>query len=226
MGIQLLETNHKAYGRVLVSEEELQTAEPFTQVRLLNPPSTVRDMSLLTVGKAALKDQGGYVQPEGRNDRSRVERYLPLVYKAVSVLMRPDDDWDELFCIGSLALVEADRRFDDKRNNGFAAFAKAWIMGEIKKSMDPTRNGTMNMVEMHEEHFNIAGDDNSVSEVMDVMLTTLDTLTKKQQQVMKGLYVTGYTEDNMAKIMDVDRSTVRVHRDRAIKRMKIKLNKN
>ena len=94
--------------------------------------------------------------------------------------MRPDDDWDELFCIGSLALVEADRRFDDKRNNGFAAFAKAWIMGEIKKSMDPTRNGTMNMVEMHEEHFNIAGDDNSVSEVMDVMLTTLDTLTKKQ----------------------------------------------
>ena len=65
MGIQLLETNHKAYGRVLVSEEELQTAEPFTQVRLLNPPSTVRDMSLLTVGKAALKDQGGYVQPEG-----------------------------------------------------------------------------------------------------------------------------------------------------------------
>ena len=223
MGIQLLETNHKAYGRVLVSEEELQTAEPFTKVRLLNPPSTVKDMSLLTVGKAALKDQGGYVQPEGRNDRSRVERYLPLVYKAVSVLMRPDDDWDELFCIGSLALVEADRRFDDKRNNGFAAFAKAWIMGEIKKSMDPTRNGTMNMVEMHEEHFNIAGEDNSVSEVMGVMLTTLETLTKKQRQVMKGLYIEGHTMQNMADVMGINRKNVMTLRDRALGHMKKKL---
>ncbi len=226
MGIQLLETNHKAYGRVLASEEELQTADPFIQVRLLNPPSTVKDMSLLTVGKAALKDQGGYVQPEGRNDRTRVERYLPLVYKAVSVLMRADDDWDELFCIGSLALVEADRRFDDKRNNGFAAFAKAWIMGEIKKSMDPTRNGTMNMVEMHEEHFNIAGEDNSVSEVMDVLLTTLEELTKKQQQVMKGLYIEGHTMQNMADIMGITPQAVNNLKHKALGHMKKKLRQN
>jgi RNA polymerase sigma factor (sigma-70 family) len=224
MGIQLLETNHKAYGRVLVNEEGLQTADPFIQVRLLNPPSTIKDMSLLTVGKAALKDQGGYVQPEGRNDRTRVEQYLPLVYKAVSVLMRTDDDWDELFCIGSLALVEADRRFDDKRNNGFAAFAKAWIMGEIKKSMDPTRNGTMNMVEMHEEHFNIAGEDNSVSEVMDVMLTTLEEMTKAQREIMMGLYVTGHSMSNMAKITNSTKQNVMYHRDRALKVIRRKLN--
>jgi RNA polymerase sigma factor (sigma-70 family) len=223
MGIQLLETNHKAYGRVIVSAEELQTADPFIQVRLLNPPSTVKDMSLLTVGKAALKDQGGYVQPEGRADRERVEMYLPLVYKAVAVLMRPDDDWDELFAEGCLALCEADKRFEAGSNNGFAAYAKPYIMGYIKNFQNPSRQGLMNMVEMHEEHFNIAGEDNSISEVMDVMLTTLEELTKKQRQVMKGMYIDGHTMQNMADLMDVTPQAINNLKHKAISQMKKKL---
>ena len=224
MGIQLLETNHKAYGRVLVNEEELQTAEPFTQVRLLNPPSTVRDMSLLTVGKAALKDQGGYVQPEGRADKTRIEMYLPLVYKAVHTMARLDDDRDELFSEGCLGLVEADKRFKAGSNNGFAAYAKPYIMGYIKNFQNPERQGLMNIVELHEEHFNIAGEDTSVSEVMDAMLTTLDSMTKVQREIMLGLYVTGHSMSNMAKITNSTKQNIMYHRDRALKVIRRKLN--
>ena len=225
MGTKLVETNHKIYGRVMVDIEKLGTPDAFIEARLLNVPSTIKDMSKLTVGKAALKDQGGYLQPEGRADKERVEMYLPLVYKAVAVLMRPNDDWDELFAEGCLALCEADKRFKSGNNNGFAAYAKPYIMGYIKNFQNPSRQGLMNMVEMHEEHFNIAGEDNSVSEVMDVMLTTLETLTKKQRQVMRGLYIEGHTMQNMADIMGITKQTVNEHQQAAIKRMKIKLDK-
>ena len=224
MGTKLLETTHEAYGRVLVDGAELETSETFIKARLLNEPSNIQDMSALTLGKAALKDQGGYVRPEGRSDSSRVEQYLPLVYKAVQTLARPNDDWDELFAEGCLALVAVERRFDSKRNNGFAAFAKPRIMGAIKNLQDPTRNGTMNIVSMHQEYFeNTRGEDKSVSEVMDAMLTTLDTLTKKQRQVMKGLYIEGHTMQNMADIMGVTPPAINNLKNKAIVQIKKKL---
>lgn len=226
MDTKLLETKHEAYGRVLVDEAELATPHQFIKARLLNEPSNIQDMSVLTVGKAALKEQGGYVRPEGRSDNTRVSQYLPLVYKAIHTLARPTDDREELFAEGSLALVEADKRFKSSSNNGFAAYAKPYIMGYIKNFQNPERQGLMNMVEMHEEHFNVAGEESDMSEVMDAMLTTLETLTKKQRQVMIGMYIEGHTQQNMADIMGIDRTTVREHRDAAIKRIRMKINDN
>lgn len=222
----MVETTHSTYGRVMVDAAELATSDRFIKARLLNVPATVRDMSTLTVGKAALKDQGGYVRPEGRADKTRIEQYLPLVYKAVSVLMRTDDEWDELFSEGCIGLVEADKRFKAGSNNGFAAYAKPYIMGYIKNFQNPERQGLMNIVEMHEEHFNMAGEDNSVSEVMDVLLTTLETLTKKQQQVMKGMYIEGHTMQNMADVMGITPQAVNNLKHKALGHMKKKLRQN
>jgi len=175
MGNKRVDTNNKIDGRIMVDIEKLETPDAFIEARLLNVPSTIRDMSKLTVGKAALKDQGGYLQPEGRADKERVEMYLPLVYKAVAVLMRPDDEWDERFAEGCLALCEADKRSKSGNNNGVAAYAKTYIMGYIKNFQNPSRQGLMNMVEMHEEHVNIAGEDNRVSKGRDATRTTLES---------------------------------------------------
>ena len=220
----LTRTKHSTYGRVRVSTEDLNNDLPFVQMTMETPRDTVAEQKVYTVGKAALDDKGGYVVPKGRASASRVEMYLPLVNKCVSLLKRPEDDWDELYAVGSLALVEADAKFSQNSNYAFASYAKPYIMGFIKNHINPTRNGDMNMLPLVEGFDVPAESTDQYDDIWRAFYSTLGNMTKKQQQVMKLLFIDGQTQQNAADIMGVSRESLRDFRDGAVRHIRKKLN--
>jgi RNA polymerase sigma factor (sigma-70 family) len=192
-----------------VSPEDLATSDPFIWAK----PVT-RTGDKLYVGKAALDDQGGYV-PKKRTDADRVMKYLPLVYSATTKLRREQDDYEELWCEGTLGLVEADARYEQGKDAAFASFAKPYISGYILNMQNPERNGQMNTVqEMSEESYPLT---DTLEEKLRLgeIYEAFQELTPKQQYVMRGLYEMGLTQEQVADNMGVDRIAVLQLRDRA-----------
>lgn len=218
----IIETTHKVYGRVMVDEDDLYNTKPFVEVRLLNErPNLPRR---ITVGKVALAEQGSYI-PKKRGVAERAQQHLPLVGKAVKMLKRPEDDWEELFSVGCLGLVEADARFDHNSNYAFASFARPYVMGYIKNHINPERNGEMNMVEdvFYQDGKYYEDPRAKRSEVMDALYKTLPHMTDKQQRVMKMLYIEGHTQEVASKILGINIRNVERMRDRALKLVKDQL---
>jgi RNA polymerase sigma-B factor len=62
-----------------------------------------------------------------------VEEHLPLVKILVTKFLNKGVDYDDLYQVGSMALVFAVERFDASRGFGFSSFAAPTIIGEIKR---------------------------------------------------------------------------------------------
>ena len=214
----VIETTHKTYGRVLVEGDDLYNPEPFVEVKLINERPNLP--SRITVGKVALADRGGYT-PKKRGVAERAQQYLPLVGKAVKTLKRSADEWDELFSVGCLGLVEADARFDHNSGNAFATYAAPYIMGYIKNHINPERNGGWNIVQnvfsQNGEWYAAQQKDAAVEEVMAALYNSLDNMTDKQQRVMKMLYIEGHTQEVVSKILKINIRNVERLRDRALR---------
>lgn len=207
----IIETKHEIYGRVLVDEDDLYSTKPFIEVKLLNERPNLP--SRITVGKVALEEKGSYI-PKQRGVSERAQQYLPLVGKAVKMLRRAQDDWDELYCVGCVGLVEADAKFDHNSNYAFASYAKPYIMGHIKNFINPERNGEMNLMQvaLSDNGMAMASNYGQQSEVMRAFYRALDDMTDKQRRVMKMLYVEGHTQEVVAKVMDLSQQAVsRLH---------------
>jgi len=211
----IIETKHEIYGRVLVEDGDLYNTKPFVEVKLINERPNLP--SRITVGKVALEDRGSYI-PKQRGVSERAQQYLPLVGKAVKMLRRTQDDWDELYCVGCVGLVEADAKFDHNSNYAFASYAKPYIMGYIKNFINPERNGEMNLlqVSLSDDGMAMASNYGQRSEVMDALYRALERMTDKQQRVMKMLYIEGHTQEITAEILGLAPSSVRGLRDRAL----------
>lgn len=216
------EVKHSVYGRGKVDSDELASSDPFVLFHITTPRETA-DLTLsYMVGKVALDNKGGYVQKK-RQNATRIEQYLPLVNKAVSVLRRPQDDWDELYAVGSVALVEADTKFNKQSNYAFASYAKPYIMGYIKNHINPTRNGDMNMLPLVAGFDEPAPDTRVHEDVWHAFYRALEHMTRKQQQVMKGLYIEGHSLQNVADIMGIAKPTAQDLQRRAMVHVRKKL---
>lgn len=67
-------------------------------------------------------------------DRNRiVEKYLYIVNILVRKYLNRGVDYDDLYQVGSMALVLAAQRYDPERGVDFPAFAAPTILGEIKR---------------------------------------------------------------------------------------------
>lgn len=215
----IIETKHEIYGRVLVDEDDLYNTKPFVEVKLINERPNLP--SRITVGKVALEEKGSYI-PKQRGVSERAQQYLPLVGKAVKMLRRAQDDWDELYCVGCVGLVEADAKFDHNSNYAFASYAKPYIMGHIKNFINPERNGEMNLVQvsLSDNGRAMAAQSNQRSEVMEAFYNVLPHMSDRQQRIMKMLYIEGHTLEVTAQILKVSKGTVQSYRDRAVQRIR------
>jgi RNA polymerase sigma factor (sigma-70 family) len=195
--------NHKTYGRMEVSAEDLATSDAFIWAK----PVT-RTGDPIYVGKAALDDQGGYV-PKKRADADRITKYLPLVYAAAATMCREQDDYDEVWCEGALGLVEADARYNEHSNAAFASFAKPYVSGYILNMQNPQRNGQMNMVQGYAGIGVSNQETTEAKHQMGQIYEAFQDLTPKQRYVMRGLYELGLTQEQVAERMGLERTSVR-----------------
>ena len=62
-----------------------------------------------------------------------VEKYLYMVDILIRKYLGKGVDYDDLYQVGALALVQAVERFDPNRGFEFSSFATPTILGEIKK---------------------------------------------------------------------------------------------
>lgn len=210
-------TTHEIYGRVVVIDEELNNSNPFVEVQLINKKDILKT-DIITVGKVALKDKGGYISKNRPN--SLIEQFMPLAYGAASHLFRGGygngRDWEELLQVACVGLCEAANNFDNTRNNGFVAYAKPYIHGTVKKFLDPTRNGLMNMVEMdlgYIEDLNEGSLGLNVEEdnLNTVLYGAIEELTPKQKFAVEMVYIQGHTQVQVATMLETD--------DRAVRRL-------
>ena len=205
-------TMHKVYGRVEVNKEDLDTADDFVKVRLINRRDNLP--AEITVGKVALADRGGYVDKKRKTDL--IQDYLPLAYSAASQMYSEQAEWEELVQVAALGLCEAASRHKSDRNNSFAAFAKPYIMGYIKNHLNPERNGNMNILNT----FVPDGEDLTYNtpEENDVKLRlygAIEMLTDKQKFVVEMVGLKGYTEEEVAGVLNIAQQNVSKLMDRA-----------
>ena len=200
-------TVHEVYGRVEVEREALYGEGAFVKVKLLNGRD-IFPTDYLVVGKVALEDMGGY-KPKKRPS-TMIKDYLPLAYSAASQHYREEAEWEELVQVAALGLCEAAERHDATRNTSFAAFAKPYISGYLKNFLNPERNGKMNMVELAggvvEE---MTTDDVVDNDMKTVLYGAMEALTPKQKFVMEMVYIEGYTQPEVSKMMGATTHTVR-----------------
>ena len=200
-------TMHEVYGRVEVEREALYADGAFVKVKLLNGRD-IFPTDYLVVGKVALEDMGGY-KPKKRPS-TMIKDYLPLAYSAASQHYREEAEWEELVQVAALGLCEAAERHDATRNTSFAAFAKPYISGYLKNFLNPERNGKMNMVELTggvvEE---MTTDDVVDNDMKTVLYGAMEALTPKQKFVMEMVYIEGYTQPEVSKMMGATTHTVR-----------------
>ena len=197
---------HEIYGRVEVEREALERKDDFGVVTLLNPRDGLP--TRLTVGKVALSDRGGYVD-KGRKT-SLIEDYLPLAYSTASQLYSEKADWEELVQVAALGLCEAAKRHDPQRNNGFAAFAKPYIMGYVKNHLNPERNGEMNttlnnFIPDSEDLTRLTPEENDMKLRL---YGAIEMLTDKQKFVVQRVALEGYTQEQVAEMLGVTRIAV------------------
>tara|TARA_R110000796_G_scaffold134337_3_gene250085 strand:- start:6594 stop:7259 length:666 start_codon:yes stop_codon:yes gene_type:complete len=200
-------TVHEVYGRVEVDREALYADGAFVKVKLLNGRD-IFPTDYLVVGKVGLEDMGGY-KPKKRPS-TIIKDYLPLAYSAASQHYREEAEWEELVQVAALGLCEAAERHDATRNTSFAAFAKPYISGYLKNFLNPERNGKMNMVELAggvvEE---MTTDDVVDNDMKTVLYGAMEALTPKQKFVMEMVYIEGYTQPEVSKMMGATTHTVR-----------------
>jgi len=204
---------HSVYGRVVVNPEDMHNGKDFIEVTLMNKRDGLP--AKLTVGKCALSDKGDYVSKKDRKT-SLIQDYLPLAYSAASQMYSEQAEWEELVSVAALGLCEAASRHKSDRNNGFAAFAKPYIMGYLKNYLNPERNGNMNMLNT----FIPDGEDliSDTPEENDVKLRlygAIEMLTDKQKFVVEMVGLKGYTETEVAEVMGIAQKNVHVLLDRA-----------
>ena len=201
-------TVHEVYGRVEVEREALYADGAFVKVKLLNGRD-IFPTDYLVVGKVALEDMGGY-KPKKRPS-TMIKDYLPLAYSAASQHYREETEWEELVQVAALGLCAAADRFDSKRNTSFAAFAKPYISGYLKDFLNPAKNGRMNMVELTggvvEEMTTTDVEDNDMKTVV---YGAMESLTPKQKFVMEMVYIEGYTQEQVSKMMEITREGVKL----------------
>lgn len=200
-------TVHEVYGRVEVDREALYADGAFVKVKLLNGRDIFQTDNLV-VGKVALEDMGGYV-PKKRPS-TIIKDYLPLAYSAASQHYREEAEWEELVQVAALGLCEAAERHDSTRNTSFAAFAKPYISGYLKNFLNPERNGKMNMVDLAsgvvEE---MTTEDVVDNDMKTVLYGAMESLTPKQKFVMEMVYIEGYTQPEVSKMLGATTHTVR-----------------
>ena len=62
-----------------------------------------------------------------------VEAHLPLIRLLINKFLNKGVDYDDLYQVGSMALVFAVERFDASRGFSFSSFAAPTVIGEIKR---------------------------------------------------------------------------------------------
>lgn len=197
--------SHKIYGRVLVLDD-MDGPEKFVDVVLLNPRPNLSNV--LTVGKAALKDQGNYTPRKEKP--SLVEQFLPIAKKmAAERASRTERSYEELLSVAALGLVEAASRFDPQRNNGFAAFCKPYVAGFLSNYLNLNRNGLMNKVDQRWQDY---PDKTGVPAERSVMYSEvyklLGHLTAKQKEVVIMHYYMQMTVTEIANRLGIGKPRV------------------
>jgi RNA polymerase sigma factor (sigma-70 family) len=206
-------TMHKVYGRVEVNKEELDTADDFVKVRLINRRDNLP--AEITVGKVALSDRGGYVDKKRKTDL--IQDYLPLAYSAASQMYSEQAEWEELVSVAALGLCEAASRHESGRNNGFAAFAKPYIMGYLKNYLNPERNGTLHTTNTFlPDGADLISDTPEENDMKLRVYGALETLTPKQKFVVEMVSLKGYKKVEVAEMLDITPQNVGKIMDRAI----------
>ena len=205
---------HSVYGRVVVNPEDMHNGKDFIEVTLMNKRDGLP--AKLTVGKCALSDKGDYVPKKDRKT-DLIQDYLPLAYSAASKMYSEKAEWEELVSVAALGLCEAASRHESGRNNGFAAFATPYIMGYLKNHLNPERNGTMNTTisAFIPDGEDLISDSPEENDMKLRLYGAIELLTDKQKFVVEMVGLKGYTQEQVAEMLDVTQVAVKLTMDRA-----------
>jgi RNA polymerase sigma-B factor len=183
-----------------------------------------------------------YEEPRNR----LVEENLGLVRAAVrSLSPRSQDLADELFQVGSLALVESAARFDPSRGNRFSSFAYPWIRGRMLSFLRSKRRGfPAEIVSLESQLTDAEGDAQNLHDITpdtkaenpetaafqrieaERVRQCLGVLTERQRKVVRmrfGIDCEPRSVAEIAAVLGVSRQSVNETLNGALRRLRLKL---
>ncbi len=174
----------------------------------------------------AYKDQGSQ---ESR--RRLIEQYQPLVFREAMRWHIPRDMLQDALQEGTLGLIEAEERYDYRRNIAFPIFAVHRIRGEIldflqkenKRSSlsldEPDENGVTLRDQLPDRAEDLA-ERTGRQILFEHVAQTLQRLPQKEQIVVEGVYLKDQQQKSLAHDLSVSLPYVYRLQKRGIRRVR------
>jgi len=148
------------------------------------------------------------------------EQYMPMVYGLIRK-WNLGSDKEDYIQTGRIALYEAWSRYDGERG-AFAAYAKSYVYGRIKQSLErkdrwQTRNVVTEPLEMNE--FNPMTTNAEDMLILYDWLARTNLSPREKRWVLQGLF-NGHKPQEIAAMYNVAVSTVKTWRKTALKKLR------
>ena len=159
------------------------------------------------------------------NKEKIVEQYIPLVKYIASRIMIGRStyiEYEDLVSYGMIGLMDAISKFDPDKGIKFSSYASIRIKGEmidqIRKAR-PISKGAMDKLAKYNE----AIDEDK--EKVEILAECIEKLKEKDRTILNLYYYEGLTLKEIGKVLEVSESRVCQLHSRAIKNLRVMLQK-
>lgn len=139
--------------------------------------------------------------------------FRPLLFKYLKMLYLPGIEFEDFKQEGELALLEVLRRYDPNKGE---------LSGYVKKalyfSLKRVRNKLLRKDLSIEEFSEIS---NETFERENYKVIDFSKLSPREKQIIALVYYSNYSERKIASYLGISRSSVKIYKKRAIKKLKI-----
>jgi RNA polymerase sigma factor (sigma-70 family) len=155
-------------------------------------------------------------------EKNHIDEYFSLVKATAKKYHNFGVPFEDLFQEGLLGILEAEKRFDSKREVKFSTYATYWIKKRILEALERERKESLNAVSLNED----------IETTQEIYPSNKDTqnngrinlpgnFPKIESRILKLSFEEGRTLNEISKILSVSREKARQLKHRAQRRLRI-----
>lgn len=147
------------------------------------------------------------------NEEILLLAFRPLLFKYLKMLYVPGVDFEDFKQEGELALLEVLRRYDPNKGE-LSRYVKKALYYSLKR----VRNKFLRKDLSIEDFLEIS---NEIVERESYRVLDFSKLSPREKQIITLVYYSNYSERKVASYLGISRSSVKIYKKRAIKKLRI-----
>lgn len=153
------------------------------------------------------------------NKEKIATEYLPLVRSIVKKYAHLGVPIEDLEQEGMIGLLKAADKFRDDKGAKFSTYATYWIKKKILAAIDNEKKSSLDSIKLTEESVETKEDELKTSQYLKLPQNIPDT----ERKILRMLYEEQLTLKEIAQELKISRERVRQLKEKALRRMRVKL---